>query len=94
MRNWRMILATALILGSVTSPLVVRAHGEEQGEGDHKAHHSAHGTQAHKGMKKEAKTENEAKKTNTAAEEGAGEPHHDGHDMQGSSLGDLEEGSH
>jgi hypothetical protein len=94
MRRWRMILATALLLGLVTLPLVGRAHSEEQGEGDHKAHHSAHGTQAHKAMKKEAKTESEAKKTNTAAEEGAAGHPHDGHDMQGSSLGDLEEGSH
>ena len=94
MRNWKMLLAAALILGLVTSRLVVRAHGEEQGEGDHKAHHSSHGTQAHKGMQKEATTASGAKKADTAAEEGAGEPHPDGHDTQGSSLDDLEEGSH
>ena len=94
MRNWRMFLATVLILGLVTSRFVVRAHSEEQGEGDHKAHHSSHSTQAHKGMQKEATTASGAKKADTAVEEGAGEPHHDGHDTQGGSLDDLEEGSH
>jgi len=89
-----MLLATVLILGLVTSRFVVRAHSEEQGEGDHKVHHSSHSTQAHKDTKKEATTASEAKKADTAAEEGAGEPHHEGHDTQGSSFDDLEARSH
>ena len=94
MRNRRMALATALILGLVTLPLAVRAHDEEQGEGDHKTHHAAHSTHAHEGMKKEVKAKGGAKKTDTAAEGGAAADHHDGHGMHEGSLGDLEEGSH
>ncbi len=94
MRNWRMVLATALILGLVALPLAVRADGEEQGEGDHKAHHAAHSTHAHEGMKKEVKAKGGAQKTDTAAQGEAVADHHDGHGMYEGSLGDMEEGSH
>jgi hypothetical protein len=94
MRNWRLVLATALILGLVTLPLTVRADDEEPGQGDHKAHHAAPGTHTQGGMKKEVKAKGGAKKTDTAAEEGAAADHHDGHDLHEGSLGDLEEGSH
>ncbi len=94
MRNWRIVLATGLILGLVTLPLAVRADDEEPGQGDHKAHHAAHGTPTHGDMKKEVKAKGEAKKTDTAAEGESATGHHGSHDMHEGSLGDLEEGSH
>jgi hypothetical protein len=89
-----MVLATALILGLVTLPLAVRADEEEPGQGDHKAHHAAHSTPAHEGMKKKVKATGGVKKTDTAAEGGTAADHHDGHGMHEGSLGDMEEGSH
>ena len=91
MRNWKVVVTAALILGLAAAPLAVQIHAEEAGEsnpppnGDH--------PHAHKGTKKETKAKSETKKVNSTAEEGAGEQPSDSHGVHGSSFDDIE-GSH
>ena len=94
MKNWRTLLATVTVAGLITLPIAVQADEEESGEGGHKAHPATPGEHAHKGVKKAVKSKGEGKKADTAAEEGAAEHHHDGHDMHEGGVGDTEEGSH
>lgn len=93
MRNWRIVLATALILGLAALPFTGRAYAEEAGEGSQEMHHTGDHPHAQKGMKKEAKTKSETKKTDSPAEGETSAQHHDSHDVPGSSLDDIE-GSH
>ena len=93
MRNWRIVLATALILGLTTFPFIGRAQAEEAGEGNQEMHHTGDHSHAHKGMKKAAKTSSETKKTESSAKEETSKQQHDSHGVQGSSLDDVE-GSH
>jgi len=93
MRNWRIVTATVVILGLAAFPFAGRAHAEEAGEGNQEMHQAGDHPHAHKSTKKAAKTNSETKKTDSPAEGQASEPPHNGHDVHGSSLDDLE-GSH
>ena len=92
MRNWRIVLATVLILGLTALPFTGRAQAEEAGEGNQETHHTGDHPHTQKSMKKAAKTDSETKKTESPAEGEASEQH-DRHDVHGRSLDDIE-GSH
>jgi hypothetical protein len=93
MRNWRIVLATALILGLTALPFTGRAQTEEAGEGGQEMHHTEDHPHTQKSMKKAAKTNSETKKTDSSAKEETNKQQHDSHGVQGSSLDDIE-GSH
>ena len=93
MRNWRIVLATALILGLTALPFTGRAQTEEAGEGGQETHHTGDHPHTHKGTKKAAKTNSETKKTDSSAKEETSEQPHDSQGVHGSSLDDIE-GSH
>ena len=93
MRNWRVVLATALIMGLAAAPLAGQVYAEEAGDSSAETPHTTDHPHAHKGMKKKAKIESESKKADAAAKEGTGEPQPDSHGVHGSSFDDIE-GSH
>jgi hypothetical protein len=93
MRNWRVVLVTALILGLAAAPLAGQVYAEEAGDSSPETPHTSDHPHAHKGMKKKAKIKSETKKADTAAEEGTSEPQSDSHGVHGSSFDDIE-GSH
>ena len=93
MRNWRVVLVTALILGLAAAPLAGQVYAEEAGDSSAETPHTSDHPHAHKGMKKKAKIESESKKAGAAAEDETGEHQPDSHGVHGSSF-DYIEGSH
>jgi len=93
MRNWRVVLAMALILGLAAAPLAGQVYAEEAGESKSGTPHVGDHPHAHKGTKKDTQAKSETKKANATAEEGTGEHQPDSHGVHGSSFDDIE-GSH
>ena len=94
MKSWRTTVVITLTLGLAMTPLAVGADKEEGSGGGHEAHETK-GKHTHDGMKKEAKSKEEAKKAG-ASDEGASAEHHhhDGHGVHEGGHEGMEEGSH
>ena len=93
MKNWRVVLATVLILGLAAAPPAGQVSAEEGGDSKAETPHTGDHPHTHKGMKKNAKGESNTKKADAAAKDETGEPQPDGHGVHGSSFDDIE-GSH